>query len=123
MNERLAEAEKTTHTTPPDLPKEEDILADERRQFIVSLLLSKLHLSIPDSATGTKVVSFKATVAEDANPLFATIPSGVKPVLVKRRRLSTTEEIEAALLQASEMEVEINVKLHEAEDLENFARP
>lgn len=113
------EREKTNHHL--EAPKEEDLLADERRQFVVSLLMSKLQFSIPDTTTGTKVVDCKLTVTEETDPLYKSPPDSVKPVLVKRRRLSTTAEIEAALLQATDMELEINVKLHEAEELENLA--
>jgi hypothetical protein len=115
---QLAECEKTPMV---EMPKEEDLMADGRRQFVVSLLMSKLQLSIPDQETKIKVVEFKMTVESDMNPLLAAAPEGLKPVLVKRRRLSTTAEIEAALLEANDMELKINVKLHEAEELENLA--
>lgn len=121
---RLAECEKDCEKTGSDksaMPKEEDLMADERRQFVVSFLMSKLQLSIPDAATGTKVVEFKMTVDPMTTPLFASAPASVKPVLVKRRRLSTTAEIEQALLQATDLELEINTKLQEAEQLENLA--
>jgi hypothetical protein len=85
------------------------------------LLLNKLQLKVSDPETKVKVVEFKMSVEGDANPLYASVPKEIKPVLVKRRRLSTTEEIEAALQSATEMELQINVKLHEAEELENLA--
>jgi hypothetical protein len=116
---RLQECENKHPTE--TLPKEEDLLADERRQCVVSLLMSKLQLSIPNPETKVKVVSFKMIVDAEANPELSSAPASVQPVLVKRRRLSTTEEIEAALLEANDMELKINVALTEAEQLENLA--
>lgn len=101
-------------------PKVEDVTADERRQFVCALLMAKLQLTLVDKESKTKTVEFKMAVEADANPLLASVPD-MKPVLVKRRRLSTTEEIEAALQSASELELQVNVKLHEAEELEGLA--
>lgn len=121
---RMAEWEEKNENNPKideERPKVADVTADERRQFICALLLNKLQLKVSDPETKVKVVEFKMSVEGDANPLYASVPKEIKPVLVKRRRLSTTEEIEAALQSATEMELQINVKLHEAEELENLA--
>ena len=108
--------------TPQDIrPKEEDVLADQRRQGEVSLLMSKLQLRVVDEETKTKAIICDLNIDGDANPAFPGAPQGVTPVLVKRRRLSTTEEIEAALQSASALELKVNVKLHEAEELESLA--
>mmetsp|Transcript_7311 Transcript_7311/g.12272 ORF Transcript_7311/g.12272 Transcript_7311/m.12272 type:complete len:256 (-) Transcript_7311:237-1004(-) len=101
-------------------PKVEDVTADERRQFVCALLMAKLQLTLVDKESKAKIVEFKMPVEADTDPLLTNIPD-VKPVLVKRRRLSTTEEIEAALQSASELELQVNVKLHEAEELEGLA--
>lgn len=116
---RMAESENDDSIK--EKPLVEDVTADERRQHVCALLLSKLQVEVTDPATKAMAVRFKITVSEDVNPLLPDQPKELQPVLVNRRRLSTTEEIEAALQSASEMELKIKVKLHEAEDLENLA--
>ena len=102
--------------------KYENVLADERRKTVASLLMSKLQLIVNDKEANTKIIEFHGNLVEgQKSPVLDHKPESVIPVLVRRRRLSSSQEIAAALNDASDMEAKINVKLQEAEHLEHMA--
>jgi hypothetical protein len=93
------------------LPPDRDIRDEEIRLLVSSHILSKLQMHEKQ---------FQYYFPEDAlteNPLLSKAPDSVIPVLVNRRRLSTTQEINQAINALELSHNDIEEKRKQAEEL------
>eukprot|EP00602_Paraphysomonas_sp_CaronLab_P007717 CAMPEP_0185027064 /NCGR_PEP_ID=MMETSP1103-20130426/11880_1 /TAXON_ID=36769 /ORGANISM="Paraphysomonas bandaiensis, Strain Caron Lab Isolate" /LENGTH=404 /DNA_ID=CAMNT_0027560907 /DNA_START=145 /DNA_END=1359 /DNA_ORIENTATION=- len=101
-----------------------DVLHDEERRLAISShIMTCLQLPddilTPDGDVGKNSIKYifsPTTVAQDAgSPLLSTKPADLTPVLIPRRRLSSSEEIENVLQNIASMEQDLQKRTANAE--------
>lgn len=108
------------------IPSDDVLIAEEKRLLVSSHIMSKL-IQVGDAveyALNAAIVMNDPNATNSSTPYpvdshVHALPSTLKPVLIARRRLSTTEEISSALNDVHAMNQELEVRRKAAEELED----
>mmetsp|Transcript_9030 Transcript_9030/g.13569 ORF Transcript_9030/g.13569 Transcript_9030/m.13569 type:complete len:434 (+) Transcript_9030:35-1336(+) len=111
-----ARTENNTAEDTPVIPAE--VLQDEERRLAISShIMSRLQLV--DNARNTVIYAYVPTIVapEEPSPLHNTKPDRLTPVLIPRRRLSSSEEIENVLRNIASLEEDLQKRTANAEEV------